>query len=61
MGEQSYSQVADIVAVITPGASAGPAQAKSRAVRLDVPKTLAVIALFRLGRAWHRAIARFVV
>ncbi len=42
-------------AVVTTTAGTGPAQAKSRAVSLDVSEALAVVALLGLGGARERA------
>jgi hypothetical protein len=46
---RTYSQMAGLSAVIAATAGAGAAQAESRAVRLNVAKTLAVVALLGLS------------
>lgn len=61
MGRKTHSQVAHGIAVVASVAGAGAAQAESRALGLNVPETLAVIALLRLCGARHRALVRFVV
>jgi hypothetical protein len=51
--------MAEALAVVTPVAST--AQAKSRALGLDMANALAVVALLRLGGTGHWAVIRFVV
>lgn len=51
----TYSQVTRLATVVASTAGAGTAQAESRAVSLDVAKTLAVVTLLGLGAARKRA------
>jgi hypothetical protein len=53
--------VSDGVAVVAPVAGTGTAQAKCRALGLDVTQALAVVALLALGGARHRALIGLVV
>jgi hypothetical protein len=54
------SQMSSKTAAIAATAGSTSAQTKSRAIGLDVPKSLAVIALLRLSSARMRASVRFV-
>ena len=57
----SYHVVAGLAAVVAAAGRAGTANAKGRAISLDVAETLAVIALLGLGAARKRAFAGLVV
>lgn len=54
------SQVAGLAAVVAASTGSGAAQAQGRAVGLNVPEALAVIALFGLSGARQRALVRLV-
>lgn len=53
-------KVAGLSAVVAPSAGASAAQAQRRAVSLDVPKSLAVVALLGFGSARERATVRLM-
>jgi hypothetical protein len=55
--------MADAIAVVAPVVETGSAavQAEGRALSLDVPEPLAVVALLRLGGARHGALVGLVV
>lgn len=51
----TYSKVTRLATVVAPAAGASTAQAESRAVSLNVAKTLAVVALLGFGGTGKRA------
>ena len=56
----THSQMAGLATVIATAAGASPAQAKSRAISLNMAEALAVIALLGLSGTGKRATVRLV-
>lgn len=52
---EAYRKVAGLSAIVASAAGRGAAQSQRRAVSLNVPETLAVVALLGLRRARQRA------